>query len=1157
MRRFLLTVLFVLFASSVFSQTPLYPSRYTVSSGTGAPALPAASSLPNKVVEVIDSATGSCGAGGGSIRIWCHSDGSSWSSVGDGTGSGTSPVTNVSGVAPIASSGGATPAISLNDTAVTPGSYTYGGFTVDAKGRLTAASSGTSPLVPANIGSTVQAWDADLDAIAALSGTGFARRTGTNTWSVSNIASGDLPGSFSGFANPSAQIGLTTVNGSATTAMRSDAAPALNQGIIPTWTAAHTFSVAPTFSAGATTAYGAGLTWNASANESIYGSSGVLQFSAAGSEKMRINSTGLGVGTTSPAALVHFQLSDAATNTQPVVLTLRHQTSGTSANNFGELIQFVLESADGVQNESAYIKSAWDDAGGVARRGRLVFSTANGTSPADNLILDADGRLSLPNGHLQVGSPAGFLSFPAPDIGLTPANSFSVGISYGKTITITDNTYKEGVHSTVVGQKTSAAFTKGVEALEGEARVGAANTQNWTNTPVSLYGTIGGLVTEAGATGTITGIANLYGYCDIQDGATITNWYGVYLQAPTVANSKLVNAYGIYIPPINSATGNNYAIYSAAGLNYLGGSAIFGSNANPETNYTSNLGAINKKYLSLHAAELVVETLVAQQTQATIGGRVLVIPTNTFTVDVAPGDTTITVKYNNFVNGSSIRSEADGKVEFMTVTSTASGSAGAYVYSVTRNADGSGANQWYAGDAAIKLGTTGDGFIDLYSTAGVLSGTGPTIVCNVKTGTAYNAIDPRCAVGNLNGVYGYSSDIYGAAFGSSAGAWIKVDPTNGVRIGFNSTTNTQIDASGNASFSGAVTANSGSIGSWVINSSAIQNSGATVMLRGAGNLAFGSTPPTSASAGTGVFIDPAGMVGLLSNVVQTKLDATTGAITAGAGNVKLDSSGVAFTQGVSAGNKAKWLSGTDDILDIYGQRVGSPAGSYGNIAVRAGSSDTAAQHELFLTVFPNTGSTGNEPVVNLVAYDSGFIGHASKRFIVLSAADGVTIGPGISTLTEPNALLDVRGSLSVDTDLFKIQDTNANDKLVGMLFASSAGPTAALRAKYTNPASTTETEIQFYTNPSGGSNNLTQKMTIVGNGNVGIGTATPAVTLEVNGISKVKIYTVAGLPTCNGGSEGSRAGVSNALAPAFLTVVVGGGTVHSPVYCDGTSWIAF
>lgn len=44
------------------------------------------------------------------------------------------------------------------------------------------------------------------------------------------------------FANPTASVGLTAVNGSASTAMRSDAAPALSQSIVPTWTGLHTFS---------------------------------------------------------------------------------------------------------------------------------------------------------------------------------------------------------------------------------------------------------------------------------------------------------------------------------------------------------------------------------------------------------------------------------------------------------------------------------------------------------------------------------------------------------------------------------------------------------------------------------------------------------------------------------------------------------------------------------------------------------------------------------------------------------------------------------------------------------------------------------------------------------------------------------------------------
>lgn len=43
-------------------------------------------------------------------------------------------------------------------------------------------------------------------------------------------------------ANPSAEVGLAAVDGSATTFMTSDSAPALNQAISPTWTGSHTFN---------------------------------------------------------------------------------------------------------------------------------------------------------------------------------------------------------------------------------------------------------------------------------------------------------------------------------------------------------------------------------------------------------------------------------------------------------------------------------------------------------------------------------------------------------------------------------------------------------------------------------------------------------------------------------------------------------------------------------------------------------------------------------------------------------------------------------------------------------------------------------------------------------------------------------------------------
>jgi len=60
---------------------------------------------------------------------------------------------------------------------------------------------------------------------------------GTGLTCTGNIISANVT-----TANPTSNITLTTINGVASTAMRSDAAPALSQAISPTWTGNHTFT---------------------------------------------------------------------------------------------------------------------------------------------------------------------------------------------------------------------------------------------------------------------------------------------------------------------------------------------------------------------------------------------------------------------------------------------------------------------------------------------------------------------------------------------------------------------------------------------------------------------------------------------------------------------------------------------------------------------------------------------------------------------------------------------------------------------------------------------------------------------------------------------------------------------------------------------------
>lgn len=220
----------------------------------------------------------------------------------------------------------------------------------------------------------------------------------------------------------------------------------------------------------------------------------------------------------------------------------------------------------------------------------------------------------------------------------------------------------------------------------------------------------------------------------------------------------------------------------------------------PHLGYDINIGRLDKKFLTLHAAELWVETLVAADVMATIGGRVVVAPTTSLTTSVVTTDTAINTKHNQMGIGDILRLETGGKIEFMAVTADAvANPPNGFLYTVTRNLDGTGANDFAAGDAVLNMGVAGDGFIDLYSMRGMRSGTevGPTIVGNVRLSTTFNDWAPRWAIGHLNGLYGYSTKVYGAAFGDAGAINVTIDATNGFRIRHGTTNKLHADNAGN------------------------------------------------------------------------------------------------------------------------------------------------------------------------------------------------------------------------------------------------------------------------------------------------------------------------------------------------------------------------
>jgi hypothetical protein len=133
----------------------------------------------------------------------------------------------------------------------------------------------------------------------------------------------DIPAAVSG-ANPSASVGLSAVNGSATTYLRSDGAPALDVTIAPTWTGIHTFASA--VSTGTTTTSGIVFTGNSlTTGTGIY----VASSSLTSGKLLDLQMTGNGPASGSPSVL---NIGLTGANTTNAITTTGATISNTRTN---------------------------------------------------------------------------------------------------------------------------------------------------------------------------------------------------------------------------------------------------------------------------------------------------------------------------------------------------------------------------------------------------------------------------------------------------------------------------------------------------------------------------------------------------------------------------------------------------------------------------------------------------------------------------------------------------------------------------------------------------------------------------------------------------------------------------------------------------------
>lgn len=373
----------------------------------------------------------------------------------------------------------------------------------------------------------------------------------------------------------------------------------------------------------------------------------------------------------------------------------------------------------------------------------------------------------------------------------------------------------------------------------------------------------------------------------------------------------------------------------------------------------------------------------------------------TLAAAVASGDTQvnfgITMTPTHWVVIRSADTGGAVTVEYMLVGTLVSGT----TYNVTRNLSGAGLKNWAAGTPFLVLGASGTGRIELL--AGETGVTGIPRLSMLTQGATYGASTEQVRIGNLNGSYGYGTNTYGFAAGDWTKGAITADATS-LKIWANGAAKVTIDAT-DATFSGTVgasgfyTATSGA--RTTMTSSGIKgydasaqryqlsndgsgwlgasttfawNTAGTVTMSGwtvTADALAKDTGTDATSAGMAPAVLPFYAGATAANRLSAPFRVTpagalyasnatlTGSLTAGSGNLVLDSTGIAQTMGATYN---AWANAA--AYRFY------PGNGNGNIGMGAGETNAAGTWYRQLSLM-NYSTTTNERVhLFLQAYNA-------------------------------------------------------------------------------------------------------------------------------------------------------------------------------------------
>ena len=336
----------------------------------------------------------------------------------------------------------------------------------------------------------------------------------------------------------------------------------------------------------------------------------------------------------------------------------------------------------------------------------------------------------------------------------------------------------------------------------------------------------------------------------------------------------------------------------------------------------------------------------------------------------------------------------------------------------------------------------------------------------------YSADVERIRIGNLNGFLDYITGLYGIAIGDATD-YLKYDTLNGLRI------------------SGNVSAGSGTIGGWTIGATTLTATGITLSSTGDAYIAIGVTPPTTPTAGTGIFLNKTGLFGLDANTQRFKLGVDGSGWLGAATTISWTTAGVVTVAGFTVGNAdlTKTTSGNTTIVSSGTTAfTAGPTGSPTFTVSQAGVL-TATGVVVSGAITASSGSIGSF-TIGTYLYTGSKTAYNDTNAGVHLGSDGIGIGNNVFTVSSAGVLVATSativgaitansgtiGSFTIGTYLYTGSKTAYNDTNAGVhlgsdgigignnvFTVSSAGALVATSATITGAITATSGAIGSFT----------------------------------------------------------------------------------------------